>query len=108
MLRSSGGKLRKGNGMRLGLGLRKVRGVEGELAEGAIEGSGISMPSGSLKSVPEESMGDFGEVAAFSALRLDFLEVAALSILSALRPREVVLLAFFSGRDRISSMTEDI
>lgn len=69
--------------MRLGGGSREVRGVEGELVDGAIEWSGISMPSGSLKPVLEESVGDFGEEANFDALRLVFFAVAAFSNLSA-------------------------
>ncbi len=108
MLRSSGGKLWKGNGVRLGLGLRKVRGVEGELVEGVIEGLVISIPSGDLKEVLEVSLGDVEERAVFDTFRLNLLEVAALSRLSALRPRGVVLLALSSGRGRRSSMREDI
>lgn len=41
------------------------------------------MPSGSLKPVLEESVGDFGEEANFDALRLVFFAVAAFSNLSA-------------------------
>lgn len=94
--------------MRLGLGLREVSGVEGELVEGFIEASVISIPSASPGPVLEESVGDLGEEAVFDAFCLDFLEVAAFSRLTALRPRMVVLLAFSSGRGRRSWMREDI
>jgi len=94
--------------VRLGLGLREVRGVEDELMEVVIEGSVISISSGDLEEVFEVSLGDVGEEAVFDAFRLDFLEVAALSRLPALRRRGVVLLALSSGRGRRSSMREDI